>query len=579
MKNRRFEKKEERCMKSKLWIIVGCLVFCLMGCGEQQEQTYAESCWESINSRTYLKDYLEESAWQLDMEVLQSEAGDAERTLSQQFQATALLCAAESRKQSEDYPISSSYADAFLGKVLTDEENFWKALEEVRSFEIFFPLMLNAAKELDGELLVKLMESIPEDSSHQYSFQKELDSWIEGNPVKMLAIGDELIASGYFDSWISSEWRTIFFYNDVQVGSMDDAVKYMKFLRETILPIAQAGNDQAVYVGPSALTGEDYLSTELMITIGQELTLQEPGDVDTSEEIVTEGKKVIALYRNPYGDEFPYSPEPLRLIGDFMLNLSAQEYPSSVEEADYYLVLTPTYEWGDFYRYDNGEASEIRKVNATTSVDLYEAGTGRFLRHLGNVIEDPARGIVSNGINNEPRYPEEVKADILYYIYSHVNDPDAYAALVDHIDGRTTYERDETIMLGQWEITYHASEIVDSYNTKLSQYTPDAGNQYIKAEFTITNRGNKKESFLSTGIEEWEDVFLYIIDTANITYYDCINLSAFDFDLFGKNALEPGESQTGELIYEVPDEALQQMEALYMAVSRGRQVLTCPLEE
>ncbi|MDE6675254.1 MAG: hypothetical protein K2K19_10670, partial [Acetatifactor sp.] len=148
-------------MKSKLWIIVGCLVFCLMGCGEQQEQTYAESCWESINSRTNLNDYLEESAWQLDMEVLQSEAGDAESTLSQQFQATALLCAAESRKQTEDYPISSPYADAFLGKVLTDEENFWKALEEVRSFEVFFPLMLNAAKELDGELLVKLMESIP----------------------------------------------------------------------------------------------------------------------------------------------------------------------------------------------------------------------------------------------------------------------------------------------------------------------------------------------------------------------------------------------------------------------------------
>lgn len=566
-------------MKRKLWIIVGCLAFCLMGCGEKQEPTYAESCWESVSYTSHLNDYLEVNAWQLDAEALQSEAGDTEKTLSQQFQATALLCAVEYRKQSEDYPISSPYADAFLEKLLTDEENFWKALEEVRNFEIFLPPILNASKKLDGELLVKLMESIPEDSSHRYGFKQELDSWIEDNPVKMLAVGDELISSGYFDDWISSKWRTTFFYNDVKVGSMDDAVKYMKFLRETILPIAQAGNDQAVYVGPSNLTGEDYLSTELMITIGQELALQEPGEEDLSEEIVTEGKKLIALYRNPYGDEFPYSPEPLRLIGDFMLNLSAQEYPATIEEADYYLVLTPTYEWGDFYYYDNGEASDIRKVHSTTSVDLYEAGTGRFLRHLGNVIEDPARGIVSNGINNEPRYPEEVKADILYYIYSHVNDPDAYAALVDHLDGRTAFERDETIMVGPWEITYHGSEIVDSYKTKLSQYTPDAGNQFIKAEFTVTNRGNKKDSLLSTGIDEWDEVFIYIIDYANSTYYDCVNLTTYDFDLFGRDTLEPGESQTGELIYQVPDEALQQMDALFMTVSKGWQIVICPMEE
>lgn len=566
-------------MKRKLWIIVGCLAFCLMGCGEQRELTYAESCWESVSYTSHLNDYLEENAWQLDAEALQSEAGDAEKTLSQQFQATALLCAVEYRKQSEDYPISSPYADAFLEKVLTDEDNFWKALEEVRNFEIFLPPILNASKKLDGELLVKLMESIPEDSSHKYGFKKELDSWIEDNPVKMLAVGDGLIASGYFDGWISSKWRTTFFYNDVQVGSMDDAVKYMKFLRESILPIAQAGNDQAVYVGPSALTGEDYLSTELMITIGQELTLQEPEEEDLPEEIVTEGKKVIALYRNPYGDEFPYSPEPLRLIGDFMLNLSAQECPATIEEADYYLVLTPTYEWGDFYHYDNGEASDIRKVHSSTSVVLYEAGTGRFLRHLGNVIEDPARSIVSDGTHNEPRYPEEVKADILYYIYSHANDPDAYAALVDHLAGRTAFARDETIMIGPWEITYHGCEIVDSYKTKLFQYTPDAGNQYVKAKFTVTNRGNKNDSIISMSIDDWEEVFIYIGDYANNTYYDCVNLTTIDFGFFGRDTLEPGESQTGELIYQVPDKALQQMDALFMTVSKGWQFVLCPMEE
>lgn len=566
-------------MKRKLWIIVGCLAFCLMGCGEQQEQTYAESCWESVSYTSHLNDYLEENAWQLDAEALQSEAGDAEKTLSQQFQATALLCAVEYRKQSEDYPISSPYADAFLTKVLTDEENFWKALEEVRNFEIFLPPILNASKKLDGELLVKLMESIPEDGSHQYGFQKEIDSWIEDNPVKMLATGDELIASGYFDDWISSKWRTTFFYNDVQVGSIDDAVKYMKFLRETILPIAQAGNDQAVYVGPSDLTGEDYLSTELMITIGQELTLQEPREEDLPEEIETEGKKVIALYRNPYGDEFPYSPEPLRLIGDFMLNLSAQEYPATIEEADYYLVLTPTYECGDFYYYDSGEASDVREVHSTTSVDLYEAGTGKFLRHLGNVIEESARGFFANGSDNKLRYPEEVKADTLYYIYSHINDPDAYAALVDHIGDRIEFERDETILIGQWEITYHSNEIVDAFEHNLSQYTADVGNQFVKAEFTITNRGNKSSRFFPSLFDEWEDVGVFIFDYANVTHYDCINLGSADIRLFGNSSLEPGESQTGEFVFEVPDEALREKDSLYIAVYKGRQILDCPLGE
>ncbi|MDE7223386.1 MAG: DUF4352 domain-containing protein [Acetatifactor sp.] len=565
-------------MKRKLWIIAGCLALCLMGCG-QQELTYAETCWEQISYTTKLNDYLVENAWRLDVEALQSEADNAESTLSQQFQTAALLSAVEYRQESEDYPISSSYADAVLTKVLTDEENFWKALEEVRCFEIFLPPMLSASKELDGELLVKLMESIPEDSSHKYSVQQELEGWIEENPEKMLTIGDGLIASGYFDGWISSNWNTMFFYDEAYAGSIDDALEYIVYLRDTILPMAQAGDNPALYVGPSEVTGEDYINTTMMVDIGEELTLQEPGDEDSSEEIVTEGKKLVALYRNPHGEEFPGSPAPLRLIGDFMLNLSSQECPASIEEADYYLVLTPTYIYGDYYYYDNGEASDIMQIFSVTSVDLYEAGTGRFLRHLGNVIEDPARGIVSNGSDNAPRYPEEVKADILYYIYSHVNEPDAYAALVDHIGDKTEFERDETFLIGQWEVTYHTSGVTDAYETQLTQYTAGEGNQFITTEFTLTNRGNQKGVFLSSSFDGWEDVIIYIIDFANNTYYDCINLDITNFGLFGRDTLEPGESLTGELVFEVPEGALQEEDSLYIAVSKGWQLLICPLDE
>lgn len=569
-------------MKTKLWIIVACLALCLMGCGEQ-EKTYAETCWEAISYTASLDGYLEENAWNLDAEALQSEAGDTESTLAQQFQAAALLCAVEYRKGEVEYPLSSSYADAFLSKILTDEETFWATLEEIKCFEIFIPPMLNAAKELDGELLVKIMESIPEDSSHKYSLEQELKSWIEENPEKLLATGDGLIASGYFDGWISSQWNTMFFNNDPYVGSINDALEYIAYLRDTILPMAQAGDNPALYVGPSEYTGEDYLHTTMMLDIGEELTLQEPGSEDLAEEIVTEGKKLLALYRNTQGDEFPDSPAALRIIGDFMLNLPAGECPASIEEADYYLVLTPTYEYGDYYYYDNGEASDTMEVHSTTSVDLYEAGTGRFLRHLGNVLEESAQDIFSSGNDSNLRYPEEVTADILYYIYRHVNEPDAYAALVDQVGDKMEFERDEAILIGQWEVTYHGYEVVDAFETSLSNYTADAGNQFVKADITITNRGIISDSFLSTtisiGSDDWEDVQVYIVDFANEAYYDCINRNVTNFGLFGGGQLEPGESKRGELVYQVPDEAVQGMESLYIAVSKGRQILICPLED
>lgn len=558
-----------------MWIIVGCLALCLTGCGKQL--TYAETCWENISYSTKLDEYVAENAGGLDVAALQNEASSAESTLSQQFMATALLCATEYDK--EQYSMSSPYVDAFLTKVLTDEENFWKTLDEVGNFEIFFRPMLDAAEELDGEILVKLLQGIPEDSNYKYGLQKELDSWIEDNPVKLMETGEELIASGYFDDWISSKWSTVFFYNEAQVDSMADAIKYMVYLRDTILPLAQAGANPAVYVGPSDLTGEDYLSTELMIAVGEELTLQESGSEESSEEIVTEGKKVVALYRNLQEEEFPYSPKPLRLIGDFMLNLSSQECPASIEEADYYLVLTPAYEYGDYYYYDNGEASDVREIHSTTSVDLYEAGTGRFLKHLGNVLEDSARNIFSSGSDNAPRYPEEVNADILYYIYSHVNDPEGYAFLVDQIGDKEEFEKEEAILIGPWEITYHGSEIVDSFETNLSKYTADEGNQFINVEVTLTNRGNQNDTFISASFDGWEDVALYMIDFANETYYDCINQEISNFGLFGKDSMEPGESQTGELVFQVPDGAVQQMDALYIAISKGRQVLACPLGE
>ena len=143
------------------------------------------------------------------------------------------------------------------------------------------------------------------------------------------------------------------------------------------------------------------------------------------------------------------------------------------------------------------------------------------------------------------------------------------------------FERDETILIGQWEITYHSSEIVDAFETSRSKYTADAGNQYVKAEITVTNRGIKSDSFfsasISIGSDSWEETKVYIVDFAKDTYYDCINQNITYFELFGKKQLDPGESMTGELIFQAPEDSIQEEGALYVAISRGRQILICPL--
>lgn len=564
-------------MRRKLWILVCCAVLCLTGCSKQ-EQTYAEKCWESVSVRMDMDEYINQNMAGWNVETLQQEANDAESPLRCRFKAVALLCASEYGNQQEQYPMSSAYAKAILGNLLTDEENFWKEMKEVYCFDAFIPLLLDAAGEFDGEILVKLLE-VPKESGLQYSVQNTVKKWIEGKPEKMPMFGESLMASGYFDDWNSPQWKDMFFSEGIHMDSIDDAVKHIAYLRDTILPLAQDGRNPALYVGPSKATGEDYLYTTLTIGIGEELTLQEPG-TDLPEEIVTEGKKLIALYRNLQGDEFPSSPEPMRLLGDFMLNLSAQEYPASIEEADYYLVLTSAYEYGDYYYYENGEPSDIMEVYSTTSVDLYEAGTGRFLRHLGNLIENPARGIVDNGSGNKLRYPEEVTADILYYIYSHVNEPEAYAMLVDQIGDQIAFDRDEAVLLGKWEIVYHSSEIVDTFEDLVSTYVANEGNRFIKAECTITNRGNVADTLFSIGSDSWNNVNICLIDSESDAYYDNLNQDTMDSRILGKGRLEPGESQMGAVFFEVPDKVAQKKDTLCITLvyPEGRKVLLCPLE-
>lgn len=70
-----------------------------------------------------------------------------------------------------------------------------------------------------------------------------------------------------------------------------------------------------------------YYSTNLAITVNETLELKEPDKDNLQETIDLDGKKILAFYRNPQIAEFKGSPTQLRVLGDFMLGLSKEEYP------------------------------------------------------------------------------------------------------------------------------------------------------------------------------------------------------------------------------------------------------------
>lgn len=590
-------------MKRKLLIAAGCLMlFSLTAC-QNSKATLAESSWNSIKKADSFEGYFKEHTDDIDMEALKEEAGSSDSSLSQQFKATALLCALEYRNSLEsgsisdstyttlssdeknamyqfDYPISSSYADSFLAKVDTEGEQFWRALEDAYyPYECFLPLVA-AADQLEGQTLSNLVSKIPSDSSYGSSFKSALDTWIEKNPVKTASAAEDLTSAGYYDDWSLDDWKQTYFFNytdayNIKTGTVDEAFTYLNYLRDSLLPSLETKFSKDDFQNVSEQTSENYYSTNLAITIEEELKLTEEGDQPDTIEL--EGKKTAAFYRNPHTEEFKDSPTPLRLLGDFMLELPEEEYPKSTSEADYYLVLTPAYEYGDYYQDTSGNATKIQEVYSSTSIDLYDAKTGALLRHIGNITESPSSRIFKDLSDEAAQYPELVSADILSYIYHNINTPETYIALLDNTAGLgSELQRDESIILGNWEITYHSSQIVKEFDEGMFRYTANDGCQFVRGEFTITNKGTENDTFLPMIYTVSEDPIAQVTDSKRENFYDCVN-AVTNSKCLNSTSLEAGESKDGEIIFEVPDEVALGTEPLYIAVSLGKQIFYYPL--
>lgn len=567
-----------------LAMMIFCLATaCLTAC--QGGKSLAESCWDAARKESGLTKYIEKNWAALDKEGLRTEAETAE-TLSQQFKATALLCAIEQgdNGRTQDSP-GAVLAREFFAKVLTQEDEFWKALEDAFYPYDCFDAMLAVAGPMDGEVIKGLLKGAPAEAKYADGLREAVDTWIEDNPISLSVLGDELNALGYFDGWSEQDWTQTYLYSyvdgdPVQAATIDEGLVYIGCLRDSMLPAMEGKFGTDEFKSVSDIDGETYYDTMLAVVVGEALSLQEPAAEDLPETIDIEGKKIIAFYRNPASAEWEGSPAPLRILGDFMLNLPGEAYPASAAEADYYLVLTPSYEYGSFYQdRTTGDQTGIQEVWSATSIDLYEAGTGNYLRHLGDVMEEASSSIVSHYGEEALEYPEVTSSDTLSYIYANVNTPETYVSLVDQTGGKVEYERDESVILGGWEVTYHSSQIVDSFEASLQKYEAGEGCKLVRAAFTLSNVGLKSETFMGLSIPgNGAGIQVGITDGTFESYIEPAQLWAYTAGL-NNSSLDPGETEEGELVFEVPDSVLESAEGAYIVILYGYQMAIYPLGE
>lgn len=604
-------------MKRLAGLAVGCiLAVCLTAC-QKGSGSAADGYWKDAGKASGMENYVSDPKTQMDLEALKQEASGGD--IRQQFKASALLCAQEYQDQKgevgeaswekgaflADYPASGEYAEQFWEKARSDGEEFWNALgESFAPYDCFGPL-LAAADHLDGETLAALSKGIPEDGSYKTKLKDALDQWVKKHPGRLALIGDALMESGYYDDWDGDDWEDTYIDpssgpGQIRTDTVNDALDYIRYMRDTVLPKMESQFGRDYKTDSTVMEGAAWYDTNLMVTAKEELQLEpqggtqeeaeaEEGAAETGRESQegaeaaeeslsgTEGKTVVACYRNLQSDEIEGSPAPLRVIGDFMLGLPAEAFPDSLEEADYWLILTPDYEYGDFYQTAGGSDTKIQQIYSSTSIDLYEGSTGKLLSHIGNVMETAPEQIFADYSEEGVRFPEVTSADSLYYIYQNLNNREAYVTLLDNLSGRSELERGEGIILGNWEITFHSADAVKQFDEGMYRYDADEGCHFVRGNFTICNKGTEEDGFMPMVYYIGEDPIVELAATGTDEAYPCVDLITNSKCLNG-TYLEPGETKDGQLFFQIPDDLAGRLGELRIKVSLGNRAVYYPVE-
>ena len=165
----------------------------------------------------------------------------------------------------------------------------------------------------------------------------------------------------------------------------------------------------------------------------------------------------------------------------------------------------------------------------------------------------------------------------LHYIYHHINEPDAYATLLDHTSGKSMLEKDEEIILGNWSIVYHSGQVIKEFDEGMYRYTADEGYQFARCSFTITNKGTENDGFMPMLYRVGEDPIIQLVNTNGDEEYDCVDLITNGKCLVG-TYLDPGESKEGELYFQIPEDMVSQTANLSLKVSLGKQEVCYPMD-
>ena len=588
-------------MKKRTLLILGSLILTchLTACG--QTTTPAESRWAAAKKADDTAAYVTEHRDEL--KDLEAEAKSAE-SLGQQFKAVALLCMAEYQDNlaSADssiltgqvkhdafqfnYPNTAAYADTYFSMINTDETAFWESLNDAYyPYDYFLP-MLAATANLDGQTLSRLLNETALEGTCKTKLEEAVDAWIEYNPGKIVTIGNELMDMGYFDDWSTYDWTGTYLSSSInsyliQTDTAEEGLAYVRYMRDSLLPRMESKIGRDSFCSTSDITGEEYYSTDLAVTIKENLQLSDLEEDSLPETIDIEGKKVVAFYHNPTAGDNADVPPAWRILGDFIMGLSDDEIPATLAEADYYLILTSDYQFSDYYQDQSGNSTKIQAAYSSTSIDLYDAATGTLLHHIGKVMENAPDTIFKDLTEESVQYPELVNADILSYIYHNINDPDSYRILLDNTsDLEEPLQTGGTGLLGPWKITMNSFDIVDSFTDGMFNYSASDGCQFVRGYFTVTNRGFQKDSFFPISLRYASDdsMFAGIIDENGENYYPTTDATTYSKCLNGKS-VEPEETISGELLFEVPDEAINVMDPLYIIFVLENQMLLYSTEQ
>jgi len=529
---------------------------------------YPETIWKKAVSGGGIRDYVKEHQDELDQEALKLAAGNDNIWLNGRFKATVLLSELEYQKFmtetdggnendvfAADYPVSAAFANDFLEKSGTETEEFWEALEPPAYTYNYFINLFAAAGSVSGETLVQLTVGRPDGySKYEDGILKAVQQWLAENPQHFIGTAETLAQAGFFkDKSFYDLKSALLNKNSIMLKDVDSGLAYIGAIKDTMFPVFEQdfAEDFEKMRYESELLGDTCYTTGLAVTIPDTLGLTEEGA--ETETVELEGKKVIAFYHNINSQEYPDSPDPLRIIGDFMMTLSPEQFPKTMEEADYWLLLTPDYVRGDYYQMDSGNNQQIKEVYSFTSIDLYEAADGRLLRHVGVVKEKTRERIyyMTGDDRSSLEYPSMVSADIIAFIYRNINEPETFRYMLErYSENQTSLGVGDYAGIGTWDLLLNTYNFVESFEDGSFLYTPKEGNEFLRCHFTITNNNNRTMSLFPPIYYTGKDLYAELkYGGGNICKPVGGVLSSNYFD---STSFKPGESRSGYILFEVP---------------------------